>query len=555
MKVHARTFTRLTAALVALPLALAACVPAAPPAAKPVARESSGLPVLRLSSEDFGFPQPYTFSRGPGNVLLSYVFDTLVWHDANGIIPWLATDWKLQEDGRTWRFTLRPGVRWRDGQPLTVDDVVFSFQYLREKPNPWWSSALDLVEKVERIDASTVAITTKQPFAPFLSSIAASVVIIPKHIWESVDNPRQFTGPTAAMGSGPYKLAQYDQAQGSYLFEANPSFFLGEPYVKRLELVPGTNDLLALQQGQIDAGGAGTQDVPTDDMLAPFKDPAKFGLLTSSREWTMGLFYNMTRGGPLADVRFRQAVATAIDWPDLVGRVLQGKGQPGVQGQLAPSSPWFNPGIRKYTYDPARANQLLDAAGYVDRNGDGVRDTPDGKPLAFELAFTEWDSPRNPELLKSYLQRVGITLNPRAMERNARDAAATEGRFEMILVGFGGIGGDLDGLRGRFSSKSQARSFTRVQGYANPRFDDLANQQLAEADPARRKQLGDEMQAILAEDVPMLSLYIPDDVWLYRKGTLEDWYFAYGWYGGGTNGAYKQLFVTGQKTGTAIRGR
>jgi peptide/nickel transport system substrate-binding protein len=270
-------------------------------------------------------------------------------------------------------------------------------------------------------------------------------------------------------------------------------------------------------------------------------------MLTGLREWTMALYFNLAKGGALADVQFRRAVAHAIPYDDLVARVLRGKGLPGHPGHVSPKSPWYNPNVPRYPYDPGRARQLLDAAGYLDRDGDGVRELPDGRPLSFELLFTDSDSPRNAELLKSYLRAVGIAVTPRALERNALDTAAAEGRYELLLIGFGGLGGDPDGLRARFHSKSPARNFTRAQGYANPRFDELAEQQVTETNPARRKQLVDAMQVLLAEDLPMLSLYYPEDVWIYRKGTIEQWYFAYGWYGGGTNGAYKQLFVTGQR--------
>lgn len=561
-----RSRAGLATVLVAGVLALGACAPTAPPAAqtpgaaqapapKAAAPARAGLPVLRLPGEDFGYPQPYTFSRGPGHVLTSYVFDTLVWHDAEGLIPWLATSWKQADDGLTWQFNLREGVRWHDGQPFTADDVVFTFQYLKEKPNPWWASQVALIDRVEAAASNAVTIRTRRPYAPFLTAIAASVFILPRHLWAGVADPKQFVGPEAVVGTGPYRLKQYDRTQGSYLFEANSDFFLGEPYVKRLELVPVQNDLLALQQGLIDAGGAGTQDVPSDDVLAPFRDPSKFGLLTDLREWTMGLYFNLSKGGALADVRFRRAVAHAIDWDDLVARVLHGKGVPGNPGHVSPRSRWYAPDVPKYPYDPARAKELLEAAGYVDRNGDGIRELPDGRPLSFELLFTDWDSPRNAELLKSYLQAVGIGITLRSLERNARDSAAAEGRYELVLVGFGGLGGDPDHLRSKFHSNSQARTFTRAQGYASPRFDELADRQLAEMNPERRMQLVREMQIVLAEDLPMLSLYYPEDVWIYRKGTIEDWYFAYGWYGGGTNGAYKHLFVTGQRKGTAILGR
>ena len=319
--------------------------------------------------------------------------------------------------------------------------------------------------------------------------------------------------------------------------------------------MPAANQLLALQQGQIDAAGAGTQEVPTDEVLAPFKDTTKFGILTGPREWTLGLYFNMTRGGPLADVRVRRAFAYAIDQTDLVTRVLQGKGTPGRPGHLAPTSPWYNAQARMYPHAPSVAMQALDDAGYRDTNGDGVREAPDGTPLRFELLYSTWDSPRNAELLSSYLQAIGVALTPRATERNALDTAAAEGRYELVLVGFGGIGGDPDGLRTKFHSASRARTFTRAQGYANPRFDELADRQLTETDEAQRRALVDEMQTILADDVPMLSLYYPEDTWIFRKGTIDDWYLAYGWYGGGVQGAFKRLFVTGQRDGIAIKGR
>jgi peptide/nickel transport system substrate-binding protein len=171
------------------------------------------LPVLRLAGDDFGYPQPYTFARGPGHVLTSLLFDTLIWHDAEGLIPWLATDWQLAADGRTWEFTLRSNVRWHDGTPLTAADVVFTFQYLKEKPNPWWASALELVEQVEAPAEHHVVIRTSRPYAPLLSNVAASVFILPRHIWGTIAEPRRFMGPDAVVGTGPYRLKQYDKAQ------------------------------------------------------------------------------------------------------------------------------------------------------------------------------------------------------------------------------------------------------------------------------------------------------------------------------------------------------
>lgn len=530
-----------------LAVAAAACAPSTTsPGASATAAAAATVDVLRVAGGDWGYPSPYTFVRGPGWVNMSLIFDTLVWKDSEKIIPWLATEWSSSADGLTWTFTLRDGVKWQDGQPFTADDVAFTVEYFKKNVNSWYAGQVDLISNVTVVDPRHVVFTLSKPYAPFIEGVAGGLVIIPKHIWRSITDPKKATGPEAVIGTGPYKLTSYDKTTGAYLYEANPSFFLGPPYVKRIEMVPTANELVSLAKGEIDAGGPSVQDAATDEVLAPFKDPTKYGMLTAPGEWTMGLYFNLGKGGPLADRAFRQAAVTAIDRGALLDRIAQGRGKVGNPGYLPASNPWQNPSVPQWTFDPAKAKSMLDAAGYADKGG--TRVNKDGSPLQLELLYANNDSPRNAELVRDFLKAVGITVVPKAVDRPTRDAAATQGRYEMILTGFGGLGADPDNMRGAFSSKSKVRSFTRVQGYVNDRFDALAEQQLSTVDPAARRKIVDEMQSIIATDLPMISLYYPDRYYIYKRGGVENWFYTVGGMGGGVPTALnKALLATGKK--------
>lgn len=540
-----RAFLRLGVAAI---LAVTACAPATSGTGPSASRSAaaSRVDVLRVAGGDWGYPSPYTFVRGPGWVDMSLIFDTLVWKDSEKIVPWLATKWSASPDGLVWSFALRDGVKWQDGEPFTADDVAFTVDYFKRNTNPWYAGQVDLIKDVKVVDPRHVEFTLKTPYAPFIESVAGGLVIIPKHIWQTIADPKKATGPEVVIGTGPYKLASYDRATGAYLYEANEAFFLGPPYVKRIEMVPTSNELVSLAKGEIDAGGPSVQDAATDEVLAPFKDPSKYGMITAPGEWTMGLFFNLRKGGALADRAFRQAAVTAIDRRALLDRVAQGRGKVGNPGYLPASNPWQDPSVQQWPYDPAKARAMLDAAGYVEK--DGVRVGKDGTPLRFELMYANSDSPRNAELVSDFLKAVGITATPKAVDRPTRDAAATDGRYDMVLTGFGGLGADPDNMRGAFSSRSKVRSFTRVQGYVNDRFDALADQQLATVDPAARRALVDEMQSIIATDVPMIGLYYPDRYFIFRRGSVEDWFYTVGGMGGGVPTALnKELLATGKK--------
>jgi peptide/nickel transport system substrate-binding protein len=518
--------------------------PTVPPPTPEPAAKAPYVETVRLPGGGYwGHPSPFGFNRGPGYMRASLVFDTLVWRDAGGeTIPWLATDWLLSDDGLTWTFTLRDGVRWQDGQPLTVDDVVFSIEYYQAHPGAsWFMAQVNEIESATAVGEDQVAVKLVRPFAPFLQTTAEAMFVFPKHIWQDVADPQAFTEPRAFVGSGAYRLIEYSQEEGTYLFEANPDFFLGLPYVRRIEFVPTSDDILALSNGDVAAfdkfGGV------TEEMLEPFRQEP-FAVKEAPGEWGMFLYFNLERETPLQDVRVRQAIAHAVDRQAMVERVLFGFGGPGNPGFLPPANPFYSADVTQYALDLDDARSLLQEAGYG------------GAPI--RLAYSpDWimASARVVEIIEVGLSEIGIPLETVSMDQATIDAAASEGSYELLITGFGGLGADPDQLRRNFASSSQSRGFSRAVGYHNPDFDALAEAQVSMSDPVERGAVVDEMQAILAQDLPALALYYTDRVVAYNADVFDNWYYTPGGFGGGVPMPYnKHQFIVGVPEGLAIKG-
>jgi peptide/nickel transport system substrate-binding protein len=511
---------------------------------------------VRTAGGPWGYPSPFAYSKGPGLVHDLFLFDTLLWKDSTGkLIPWLVASWEHTPDAREWRMTMRDGVRWHDGRPVTADDVAFTFDYLTKGAGKAAPGIVRLPEISEVVveAPNVVAIRLPRPFAPF-EGLLGRVPIIPRHVWATVSDPARFQGPESVMGSGPYKLDSYDPATNSYRYSANPDYFLGVPTVKHLEFVPAPDELLSLQRGELDAATLGLEEraVP-DAQLKAFEDP-RFGRIEAPGELTRALHFNLAKGSPFDDKRFRQAVAYAVDRKDLVTRVLFGRGEPGSLGGLAPSNDYVAKDLPAYERDLGTARSLLEEVGLNDANGDRMRDRPDGTPLVVELLSDSRFSPQTTELVKEHLRQVGVNVTIRVLDPTSADAAAAQGNYQMALIGYGGLGGDPDVLRTRLSSTVKAPDFSRVHGYNNPRFEELAAQQLTAVEDGSRRALVAEMQRIVAGDVPMIPLYLPTRMTIYTKKTFDAWYFTPGGVFGGYPGPLnKHAFVTGAKTGLPKR--
>jgi peptide/nickel transport system substrate-binding protein len=504
--------------------------------------------VLRLAGGDFGYPTPFQWVRGPGRIQAGFIFDTLLQADATGEPgPWLAEEWETSEDGLEWTFTLHDDITWQDGEPLTAHDVAFTFEYLTEGPGAATRTGggLDVVDEVVAEDDRTVVFRLPAPLAPFESRVAASMFILPEHVWADIDDPGQYREEDALMGSGPYRLVEADEAAESYLYEANDDFFLGPPVVQRLEFVPAPDEVLALQRGQVHAAQVSRDAVP-DELFVALEDD--YEQIEEDGEWNHALHFNLDRGFPHDERDFRRAVAYALDREDWVDRLLLGRGLPGSSGGLSPNHPFLAPDLPAYERDLDRAAELLDGLGMTDEDGDGWRQLPDGEPFEIELVSNARFGSQDPELVAEYLRDVGLRVAVVVLDRAAADEAGAEGNYTMALQGYGGLESDPDVLRTRFHSEAPASGHSSVHGYANPEFDALAERQLTLLDVDERTEVVHEMQRILAEDLPLLSVYVPDRILFYDPAVFTNWYFLPGCTPCGATRS-KHMYVTGQQTG------
>jgi peptide/nickel transport system substrate-binding protein len=236
-----------------------------------------------------------------------------------------------------------------------------------------------------------------------------------------------------------------------------------------------------------------------------------------------------------------------------VTRLASGRGRPGNPGFLGPENPYLAP-VRQYEFDVAGANALLDGAGYRAPPGGGTRRAPDGTPLSFELLMNNLEAALA-EILVASLKRVGVEIKLKLVEMGPQlFGNKFTGSYDMAVLQFpgpgpGGPNADPDILRVLFSSDVPP-SLQAASAYANPTFNALADEQLVTFDRAKRMAIVAQMQAILADDLPMLPLYYPEAAIVFRKQVLDQWYFTPGQFPSLSDN--KQLFITGQKSGTTI---
>nr|MBA3303171.1 hypothetical protein [Acidimicrobiia bacterium] len=252
---------------------------------------------LRLPGRAFGFPSPFAYMAGLGYYQMSFVYDTLLWKDASGeLLPWLAESFEAATDGSSYTFTLREGVLWHDGTPLTVDDVVFTFDYYKSLTLSFLVIAQPVfVASVTATGPSTVKITLDRPAVTFPDVVAGALPIVPRHIWDGVADPGASQELSVLVGSGPYVVDSYSEAEGTLAYTANDEYFLGAPFVERIELVPVGDELTALLAGETAATGPTLVNV-RPEALAPFRDDDTYGIAEQPAGYTFPLYWNIGRG-------------------------------------------------------------------------------------------------------------------------------------------------------------------------------------------------------------------------------------------------------------------
>lgn len=485
--------------------------------------EKSKERILTVSGNgDFGFPSVYTISpKGQGYMTLSYIFDTLMWKDESGLIPYLAEDYSVSEDGLTYTFQLRKGVSFTDGTPFTAEDVKFTFDYMKEHPYKWVS--VSMVEEASVVDEHTVEIKLNKTYNPFLSDVAGGLPILPKHIWENVTEPETFTEPEAAISTGPFILENYDAAAGTYTFKANEDYFYGDLQIDKLVIanVSGGDSKEALLSGEIDAA-------PNISYKAAMslKDSPEYTVLEGPGLSVTRLYFNFDEEA-MAVKEIRQAMYHAVNLDEIVEKAYGGAGYAGSAGHVQPGTPWYNPDVRQYAYDVETAKKMLSEAGAADSNGNGILEY-NGEEMSYTLTFTENDE-KLAELLVSYMKAVGIELVPQSADDATVKAAISEGNFELAFNTNGSFGGDPVFLS-RFATVGAdgAPSVTGQGGktWESEEYNKIYNESAVEQDDAKRHEQVNALQEIIAEELPCLTLYYKKAVAAYNNTVFDGFYYT-----------------------------
>ncbi len=456
----------------------------------------------------------------------------------------LAESWKTSPDGKTLTFNLRRDVRFSDGAAFTADDVLFTFQVVSDPKVATSASDLFNIEgrpvMARKLDSHTVAFTFPVPYAPAVR-LFDGIPILPRHMLEQAYREGKFdhawtlsTPPDRIAGLGPFKLKAYVPGQRVVLVR-NDNYWKTDASGKRLpyfdEIVfnidPDRNtQLLKFQQGETDL----LSPVNAEDAaaLASLEREGKIKLfnlgpslireifwfnLNSAKSATGQPYVDPLKLGWFKEVKFRQAISHAIDRNAIVNLAFSGKAAPQWGFLSAGDKLWFNAAVRKYPHDPARARSLLAEAGFRFDAGKKQLFDAQGREVAFSLVTNAGNQLRQKmsALIQEDLARIGIKVNLAFLESRALLARINDGvNYEACLLAI--LSGDADPtthmniLLTRGASHWWQPKQTQPATPWEARMDQLMKRQMVTINPAARKKLFDEVQAIMAEQQPFIFL-------------------------------------------------
>jgi peptide/nickel transport system substrate-binding protein len=475
------------------------------------------------SKGDWGYPNPFRhYPRGPGYIRMSWVFDTLVWKDREGYVPALADSWSYDSAKLAFTFHLNPKAKWHDLRPLTAEDVAFTIEYFKKHPYSWIS--VGDVSRAEALGPHKVIIYLSKPYSPFISDIGGTMPIMPKHIWQSVDNPEAYTDPKAFVGSGPYRFVDFNKAQGTYLYEAFGDYYQGRPWADRLIYVRSGQPLISLTTREVDLANI------QPDMAEPLKQKGLV-VIKDERGWNKKLMINHKKA-PFSDKRFRHALAFAVNQQEIIDKSHRGFAMPASYGLLSVDHDMFNPNTPSYPFSPEKARTLMESMGYQ-KAADGFYQK-DGQPLKIELLSSNITvagqsvADRDGEVMKKQLEQVGIRVDLVNLEQTTTDSKVKSWNFDLAVSGHGGVSGDPRILNEMISSKYGAASVNSARYDDDPELNRLLDEQMLEMDQDKRKAIVYKIQEVYAQALPAVSLYYPDSMAAYSPDKGIAWYYTPG---------------------------
>ena len=518
-----RRFVLGSSLFMAVALLLMACGGGAAPQATPVVSPPQGVTPGAQPTAAAGAPkrggvvtigsiqEPNTLNPLLTNLTVSQeaytlFLDALMKIDTNGqILPFLAKEvpttanGDISADGKTYTFHLRDNVKWSDGQPFTSADVAFTYQAtIDPKVNVVTRPpGMTGIASVETPDATTVIFHLKDAQAPWLLTWVGTA-ILPKHVLDGQDinTAKWNTAPT--VGTGPFLFSEW--VSGSYILgKKNPNYYLGEPYLDQViyRIIPDSNALLAAQQkGDVDMRYAMTADQVA--IVSALPD----WTVTHTPSYSVFHFTINTADPIMSDVRVRQALTYALDKKGITQTILKGLVEPSWS-PLTPASWAFDANVTKFDYNPDKAKQLLDDAGWKLNPASGVREK-DGKPLAFAITNISGDAERLQivQIAQQQWKAVGAQVDINLVDAATFVKTMQSGNFP-IAYGFWGAGPDPDSMLSTWFY-GKGNNWQRLN---LPQLDSLIDQARVTLDQNKRKDLYIQAQELIAQQAPNIFIY------------------------------------------------
>ncbi len=434
-------------------------------------------------------------------------------------VPWLATGFTWSEDASELRFTVRDGVAWTDGKPLTPQDVVFTFTLLKRFSALDQKSIWKHLDEVTAEDGRVVRFHFKQPYVPGLAAIAHQP-IVPEHVWKDVADPITFTNPIP-IATGPFTEVRLFQNQ-VYELGKNPHYWQpGKPGVDviRLPAFPGNDQAnLALVDGELDWAA---NYVPAVERVFTRRNPTHHHHWFPPTGTTVFLYANVTKA-PLDEVKVRKALSMAIDRDLVVDVAMSHYAKPADATGLSGSyDRWRDPAaVASGTwvrFDAKEAARLLDEAGLA-ADAQGVRHQPDGRPLALSIAVVNgWsDWVRAAQVIARGLKKVGVNAQVRLLDQGTWFQRMQSGDFELA------VGWSIEGVtpyefyRWQMSPSTVVPVGQTAVGNWHRYASEAARPIFAElertTDPARERELTTKLQQIFVDEAPAIPLF-PNPSW------------------------------------------
>lgn len=453
------------------------------------------------------------------------MYNGLVGLDANANpVPDLAESWEVSDGATTYTFHLAQGVKWHDGQPFTSADVKFTFENILLKYHSRTKAGLEKVlAGIDTPDETTVVFRFNKPYAPLLQRLdVTEAPILPKHIYEGIEDPTKAEANLKPVGTGPFVFDAYTAGVEIRLKRNENYFKAGLPHLDEVvfRIIPeASTQIQALEAGEVDyvwrvpgPDSARIADSPDTDVLPVFSGPGGGYCI-------MTITFNLERD-IFKDVRVRQAFAYAINRQQIVDQILFGQGRV-AEAPISSGITWAHlTGGPQYPYDPAMAEKLLDEAGYP-KGADGKR---------FKVDFVHFPQfSKYGELLREQLGKVGIDFELRPLERDAAvDTIFNKRDFDTNVISYCNNTDPEIGVRRMYVSSNIGNiPFSNGAAYKNTEIDALFDQAASTADQAKRGELYRQLQQILLTDLPYWWLVETD----FGIGVRSNCHDFQGWSG------------------------